>query len=108
MRVDSLLDIEAAQNIIILGTVGQGKSMFMRHLAVNELSTSGKIPLFLELRYVSAEEGLNGLLVNAFRSMGLLNVKENQVQEILKTGKFTLFLDGIDEIKRINILKIKK
>ncbi|QCX10515.1 hypothetical protein APS58_1650 [Paracidovorax citrulli] len=107
MRVDSLLDIEAAQNIIILGTVGQGKSMFMRHLAVNELSTSGKIPLFLELRYVSAEEGLNGLLVNAFRSMGLLNVKENQVQEILKTGKFTLFLDGIDEIKRINILKIK-
>lgn len=107
MRIDSLNEIETARNIIILGTVGQGKSMFMRHLAVNELSSAGKIPVFVELRYISLEKNLIGLLIDSFKIIGAADINEEQVHKLLRSGKFTLFLDGIDEIKRVNILAIK-
>ncbi|WP_228270803.1 hypothetical protein [Acinetobacter junii] len=44
--VKDLKDIKSYKKILISGIVGQGKSILMRHLAINEVLNNRKIPLF--------------------------------------------------------------
>ncbi len=54
-KADSLRELPKTGNYIIQGIVGQGKSIFLRHLCVQELRETGpgRIPVFLELRTLS-------------------------------------------------------
>ena len=47
---------------LILGTAGQGKSVFLRYLCLQDLDLEGKIPLFIELRKIDKEKDLKSLL----------------------------------------------
>lgn len=42
--------ISKNSNIVIQGTVGQGKSIFMRYMTSQEISLGKRIPVFFELR----------------------------------------------------------
>ena len=106
-EVNSRSQLTRSQNIIILGTVGQGKSMLLRFLALNELSSADRIPIFLELRYVSQEKKVIDLIVDELQKNGFIDANEEVAAHLLKSEKFTIFVDGIDEIKRANILNVK-
>ena len=99
-EVGSLSDLPEANNILIMGTAGQGKSTFMRYLCVKELDKGEGIPIFAELRGVDEKIGLKELLINHLTFLGIKSVDENTLNFFLESGKFIFFLDGFDEVKR--------
>ena len=84
-----------SKNSIIQGNAGSGKSMFMKHLYIQATDFREIIPILIELRYV--DEKLSEYLENIFYSNKISHTK-NITDNILKTGKIHLFLDGFDEV----------
>ncbi|WP_223437445.1 MULTISPECIES: NACHT domain-containing protein [unclassified Pseudomonas] len=86
-------------NLIIQGIVGQGKSIFMRHLACSLLNTQAisEIPIFLELRNISPKRNLQAIIENYFKSVGIPENSET-FDHLASSGKIILLLDGFDEI----------
>lgn len=100
-KIKSLNDLyqnnDASQpNILITGTVGQGKSILMRYLALQELSY-GKIPLFIEFKYINGKNTLEKLIDEVFQNWLEQASKEN-IKSLLNSGNITLFLDAFDEL----------
>ena len=102
--------------IIIKGTGGSGKSMFMRHLLISTISDKQKTPVFIELRkvYPDNETIQDSLLY--FMQINGLNIDEEYLHIALEAGHFCILLDGFDEltlenrdigIKEINYLSEK-
>ena len=94
-------DFHAAnKNILIEGSVGQGKSMLLRHLALSELFNSTRFPVFLELRRVRwgtvASPLLAGVLEH-FTKFGI-SMDSRALSRLFETGRVTLLLDGFDEV----------
>ena len=89
-------------NSIIEGIVGQGKSILMRQLC-NFAVESSLIPIFIELRMVSAERSLMSLVIDYMDAAGIYG--GNHIFNYLADkNKIVLILDGFDEIptKMIN------
>lgn len=90
-------------HVLVVGNVGQGKSMLLRYLASNELRLAragGKarpLPLFLELRHLK-----RGELISAFaqRSLSEIGLPCGQAvfEHFAKRGRLALLLDGFDEL----------
>lgn len=93
---------------LILGTAGQGKSVFLRYLCLSDLEIEGKIPLFVELRRIDKEKNLTSLLHEHLKNLG---IGEDDPADILKflleSGKSRVFLDGYDEISREYSIRTK-
>jgi hypothetical protein len=86
-------------SVVIQGSVGQGKSILIRYLAIQEL-TSGKskrIPIFLELRRITKNNSLIELVKNTLSVYGV-DVNDSVFSYLASTGRITLLLDGFDEI----------
>lgn len=96
IKINSLQEIQTERNILITGTVGQGKSVFMRYLALQEL-TYGKLPIFIECKYISSQKSIQFLLNEYFQNW-LTEPKPNTISDLLNSGKITLFIDAFDEI----------
>lgn len=83
-------------NIIFEGTVGQGKSIFLRSLFIQDFVNNSRIPVFIELKNISNKKNLMTLIKD------YLSVWIGSDQEILnivlKSGKVSIFLDAFDEI----------
>jgi predicted NACHT family NTPase len=96
--IESLPKIE---NALIIGTAGSGKSFFLKYLflALFELRR-GKIPLFIELRQMNSMQ-TRDLILFMYHSVitpgGVIT--QDQFQQALKEGLFTIILDGFDEIE---------
>lgn len=86
-------------NIVIEGLVGQGKSIFMRHLAASVIASDAPtiIPAFLELRTISTKRTLMGAIIAFIESLGVLPAKE-AFDYLASSNKIVLLLDGFDEI----------
>lgn len=84
---------------VIEGTVGQGKSIFMRYLAAQELrrEKDSRIPVFAELRFLQPEESLESFIFGALEASGLRASRE-LFELYAQSGKVVLFLDAFDEI----------
>lgn len=89
------------RNIVIEGIVGQGKSIFMRHLASSILRTTplDTIPAFIELRTVSSKRTLKDVIYLFLQSLGISG-DQSTFDYLADSGKITLLLDGFDEIPR--------
>lgn len=97
-RVTSISDLPPSQNYIIEGTVGQGKSVFLRYLCYRQLKgLSNQIPLFLELRYLDPKKTLQQFLIEAIAALGL-HVDDEFFDFYAKSGRFVLLLDAFDEL----------
>lgn len=96
--VSSIQDLPEG-NLVIEGIVGQGKSIFMRHLACSLLNpeTITQIPMFLELRNVSAKRSLPTIIDNYLKIVGIPGGDETFCH-LASSGKLILLLDGFDEI----------
>lgn len=85
------------QSIVLQGTVGQGKSIFMRYLTSQEAKQGERIPLFYELRRLDDSETLTSALSKQINNW-ITEFKESDFDRVAKTGKLALFLDGFDEV----------
>ena len=95
--VNCLADMPFEGNLVIEGTVGQGKSTFLRFLTWSEATRGMLIPLFVELRKYDGTSDLFTYLLQQLKAFGL-NVDEEVFSFLLETGRVALFLDGFDEI----------
>ncbi len=94
---------------LIQGTAGQGKSVFLRFLCLQDLDYSGKIPLFIELRKVDNNVDILVLIKNQLRIIGLEDqFIEAALTTMLQSGAVRLYFDGLDEIKREHALETKE
>ncbi|QNX02069.1 hypothetical protein IC798_01175 [Acinetobacter seifertii] len=88
--------IENNNNIVFMGTVGQGKSILMKYLALHDLIDNNRIPVFIELKNISSNKNIKSLIKEF---LGPWIGYDDQILElVLKSGKISLFLDAFDEI----------
>ena len=86
-------------NVIIQGTVGQGKSVFMRYLASSAIRSDEVqwIPIFLEFRNFSAKRTLTVALQKYIESIGVV-YSEDTFSYLASSGRMVILLDGFDEL----------
>ncbi|WP_259753272.1 NACHT domain-containing protein [Pseudomonas sp. GCEP-101] len=86
-------------SVVVQGIVGQGKSVFLRYLAIQEILSSDRprMPVFLELRRLSKSFGLlDGL--KAVLSSYDLSATDEVFKYLAESGKIVILLDGFDEL----------
>lgn len=88
-----------ANAVVIQGIVGQGKSVMMRSLALEELiSNDAKcLPVFLELKDLTQKAGLQEAILRQLDSYDI-DVDDETLDYLFKSGKLALLLDGFDEL----------
>jgi len=96
-KIDFVSDLNSTDNFVIRGIAGQGKSILLRHLFINEAQVGNHIPIFIELRRIQKNDTL---LTHVSRFLHILDLPsdDTMIQILLKSGKFMFFLDGFDEI----------
>lgn len=99
--VDHVEEISGMRNLLITGTAGQGKSVFLRYLAIQELRRGVRIPLFIELRKIDSSNDFIQILKSHLEVSGVESKDQEQLlDQLLSRGAVTLFLDGFDELSR--------
>ena len=100
-RDDDFFDlVDDHPRLIVEGTAGLGKTVFMRHLFRSAiLEHYNRIPILFELRYLqlNKEQTLLSHLVDQI-AVYIPGFAVEHLQFGLQQGKFILFLDGLDEI----------
>lgn len=86
--------------VVIQGIVGQGKSVFLRSLAVEEIRSNDakRLPIFLELKDLSAKANLTQALIKQFESYDI-DFDDASLEFFFRSGKAALLLDGFDELE---------
>jgi hypothetical protein len=100
-KIDTVSDFGAIKHIVISGTAGQGKSIFLRHLCVKECEACQRIPIFVELRRIQNNETLLNY-ISHFLDILDLPVDDKLFKILLQSGKFIFFFDGFDEIPEVH------
>jgi NACHT domain len=97
---DLIDQIRARKKVVITGTGGEGKTVFMKYLWISLFENPrGKIPVFVELRRLN-EFTSDKLDLYIYHSIidhpsALL---EKEFDQAIQAGIFVLILDGFDEI----------
>jgi predicted NACHT family NTPase len=84
--------------VVVTGTGGSGKSIFLKHLFVRHCKEAlGRVPLFVELRHINPDVSLLEYMCQQI-SIVAPAIDNNLFAYALRSGKFILLLDGFDEI----------
>jgi hypothetical protein len=86
-----------SKRIIIQGIVGQGKSIFLRHLCASELKQIKLIPVFIELRKYKKGSTLLEQICENLEQIGL-DRKVETFEFLVEKQKIRLILDAYDEL----------
>lgn len=103
--------LEIGNKMILIGTGGIGKTMTMKHLFLKTIEIGEYTPIFIELRsineldidYFDLEEYVNETLNN----MGL-HIDDEYFVYSMKSGCYSIFLDGFDELNDTCLKKVEK
>lgn len=96
--VNRIADIPHAGNVVIQGTVGQGKSIFLRHLATFEALDGARLPVFIELRRVLMEDTLESHITNELTTLGM-PTGGDVFDHLASSARVALLLDAFDEVR---------
>lgn len=101
-RIINFVDEFDYNFILIEGIVGQGKSIFLRSLALNEIEVNGnkRIPVFLELKDIDKNNKISDLIARYLSTLDI-DCDEGTFDFLCKTGKFVFFFDAFDEVEEI-------
>ncbi|WP_201508263.1 NACHT domain-containing protein [Psychrobacter alimentarius] len=102
--VDSIEKIDSS-SIALEGTVGQGKSIFMRYLTYQEANRGVRVPVFFELRRLNEKQTLEDAISTLISNWIPLFTKEH-FDKIASSGEVILFLDGFDEIAQEDVSRL--
>ncbi|MDX8239884.1 NACHT domain-containing protein [Acinetobacter pittii] len=94
-EISSFTDINN-KNLIFRGTVGQGKSIFMRFLAIKDIVTTQRIPIFIELKNISKTKNIIDLIKEYLAIW--IGDSEEIFNLVMQSGKISIFLDAFDEL----------
>jgi len=94
--IENIEELKVNENIVFVGTVGQGKSILMKYLAVRDLIDNSRIPVFIELKNIGKSKNIKNLIKDYLGSW--IGFDDYNLDLILKSGKISLFLDAFDEI----------
>jgi NACHT domain len=98
---DDFVDaIPRLKSVIICGTGGCGKSVFMRHLFLALANgTTGALPIFVELRGINSltSSKIMPYVYHTVLAPGA-TITEKQFERGVKDGALYLILDGFDEV----------
>lgn len=95
------------KHVLIEGGPGQGKSLFLRKVCINEAKNSSYIPIFVEFRNLKFESTLREELIFAINELGV-SLDSSIFEHLALSGKIILFLDGFDEIPNDKRSKIAR
>ena len=101
LPIDEIMKYDSTQPSLIVGTVGQGKSIALRYLSFFTLCKSDSIPIFLELRKLRTSTTIFEHIRKSLEKIKL-SCSDKLLKHLLNSGAITLFLDGFDEIKHEN------
>lgn len=100
-KIDDMLQASDRTSIVLTGTVGQGKSIFVRYLALQEVLQMKGLPVFIELRHAEKGKTLQKLIESQLIYLGFGGrVNDELVDHLFSRRLVALFLDGFDEVKR--------
>jgi hypothetical protein len=94
--IENIEQLALSENIVFVGTVGQGKSILMKYLAVHDLLDNNRIPVFIELKNIGKNRNIKSLIKDYLGSW--IGFDDYNLDLILKSGKISIFLDAFDEI----------
>lgn len=107
-EVHQLSDFPFDGNLVIRGTVGQGKSIFLRYLAARELALGERIPVFMELRRLGPSVSLEHDIVDELKNLGLSDADRETVDFLAQSGRLLLLFDGFDELPDSEVTRVTK
>jgi predicted NACHT family NTPase len=89
---------ELPSNAVVLsGTVGQGKSILLRHLVGKEIRSGERVPLLIELRRI-ADGHLYEYIKSTFAELMDVKRQPDIFDAFAASGRVSLLLDGFDEV----------
>jgi hypothetical protein len=91
-------DFGDGEHPLIEGIAGQGKSIFMRQLCIQELKLGRRLPILIELRKIKHDKNISHFAIEYLRAVGFCSCDE-VLRYILETGFAVLLLDGYDEVQ---------
>jgi hypothetical protein len=91
-------DFGVGEHPLIEGIAGQGKSIFMRQLCIEELKLGRRLPILIELRKITHDKTIISFAIEHLRAVGFCRCDE-VLRYILETGFAVLLLDGYDEVQ---------
>ena len=84
---------------LVSATAGAGKSFFAKSIFLKILSSEQAIPLLIELRNLNGTDlGIIDYLVQDLKSNFKISITRDVMIGLIEQGKFTLILDGYDEL----------
>jgi hypothetical protein len=89
-------DFGENEHCLIEGIAGQGKSIFMRHLLIEEIKLGQRLPILIELRKLTPEMDVREIAMQFMKALGFRS-HEEIFNYLLDTGFAVLLLDGYDE-----------
>jgi predicted NACHT family NTPase len=98
----------AQKKFVLVGTAGSGKSILMKYLLTDCLTSTLLIPVFIELRELNHSK-IN--LINLIKQLLIdngLDLENDYLEKSLELGHYIFFLDGFDELDNDLREKVKK
>ncbi|OOE91933.1 histidine kinase [Salinivibrio sp. AR647] len=96
-----------SKQILIEGGPGQGKSLYLRWLCLNEGAGSNHIPIFIEFRNLTYQKSLKKDLFHSVRDFGV-DLSDDLFDFLAKSKKIVFILDGFDEIPNSERLRVAR
>jgi hypothetical protein len=84
--------------LLVLGTAGSGKSMFMKYMVYFLTNNSNRIPILIELRNYNSFSGSDFVDFIYDLTRAEQAISRDLLISLLKKGGFVFLLDGLDEV----------
>lgn len=100
--------LEISNRLVIAGTAGSGKSVFIKHLFLNCVDSEALAPILIELRDLNERNCSLSELISSTLSSFNFKTTPKYIEKANKAGHFCYILDGYDEVdfdKRNSLIK---
>ena len=92
--------LRLTKRAVVTASAGAGKSILLRHLFLDTLRSSDRIPVFVELRSIEqSDQAIFDVIKENLVMLGF-SLDDAYIRKGLKLGHFVVLLDGFDEVKR--------
>ena len=91
--------VSLTKRAVVTASAGAGKSILLRHLFLDALRSSERIPVFVELRSIErSDQKLYDTIKENLVALGF-DLGDGYIAKGFELGHFVVFLDGFDEVK---------
>ena len=91
--------VSLTRRAVVTASAGAGKSLLLRHLFLDALRSSERIPVFVELRSIErSDQKIFDAIKENLVTLGF-DLGDRYIEKGFELGHFVVFLDGFDEVK---------